>query len=175
MDLAMPTDVLLRPMSEAELAGRLPSLVEEYAADLRLSGRVADNAEAALAEATQQITASLSDGVHTDGKLLYVAEVNGTAVGWVWLGLPRPGGPDVAWVHNIEIDRDHRRRGYGQALLLAAERELLTRGVRRVGLNVFGHNTEALRLYARLRYSVTAQQMVKDLKSGGDPNRPEAG
>lgn len=47
--------------------------------------------------------------------------------------------------------------------MLAAERELVDRGVSRLGLNVFGANKTAVRLYERLGYQVIAQQMTKPL------------
>ena len=41
-----------------------------------------------------------------------------------------------------------------------ASREL---GATTIALNVFGHNTAAIRLYDSLGYAVTAQQMKRDL------------
>ena len=45
--------------------------------------------------------------------------------------------------------------------MLAAERELAARGWHELGLNVFGYNTAAIRLYESLGYEVAAQQMTK--------------
>jgi len=45
----------------------------------------------------------------------------------------------------------------------AAEEELVHRGVTKLGLNVFGGNTTAIRLYESLGYEVISQQMSKPL------------
>ena len=61
------------------------------------------------------------------------------------------------------MDAVHRGAGYGRALLTAAEEELRHRGAPAVGLNVFGHNQVAVRLYTSSGYRVTSQQMLKEL------------
>jgi len=70
---------------------------------------------------------------------------------------------DAAWVYNVEVDATERGKGYGRAILLAAEEELVRRGVTRLALNVFADNTVALRLYEDLGFRTTAQQMIKQL------------
>jgi hypothetical protein len=47
----------------------------------------------------------------------------------------------VAWIFDIDVAPEHRGRGYGRALLQAAEREVEQRGVKSIGLNVFGAPT----------------------------------
>ena len=69
------------------------------------------------------------------------------------------------WVggRNIMIEPRYRGRGYGRGIIEAVEHELIIRGVDRLGLNVFGHNTVALRLYESMGFSMTSQQMAKTL------------
>jgi ribosomal protein S18 acetylase RimI-like enzyme len=154
--------VTLRPMTATELAERLPALIEGYADDIARAGRVP--AESAREEAERQTTSLLPEGVDTRDALVLMAEDDGRPVGWIWLGLPGgTNGRDSAWVYNVEVDEGERGRGYGRAMMLAAEGELTRRGVSRLGLNVFADNAVARRLYESLGYQVTSQQMAKAL------------
>jgi ribosomal protein S18 acetylase RimI-like enzyme len=109
----------------------------------------------------------LPQGVQTPDMLLFLGLVADQPVGWIWIGLPRtPDRPEMAWVYYVGVDPEHRAKGYGRALLVAAERELTRRGVPRLGLNVHGHNSVAIGLYQSLGFEVTAQQMAKRLPPG---------
>ena len=63
----------------------------------------------------------------------------------------------------MEVVDDQRGRGYGRALLDAAEREVVARGGDSVGLNVFGANAAAKGLYVSAGYEVAATLMRKAL------------
>lgn len=154
--------VELIPITEEELTARTAVLVPAYAADLRRA-RAMSEAES-VAEAELQLRELLPAGIRTDGMLFFTAVAEGQVVGWIWLCLPGHfGRPAMAWIYDVEVDAPHRGRGYGRAILTAAEAELSRLGVTRVGLNVFGDNTVALRLYQGLGYEVMSQQMAKVL------------
>ncbi len=70
----------------------------------------------------------------------------------------RPNGTS-AWVFDIRVDDAQRGKGLGRALMEAMHAAARDLGATSVGLNVFGHNTAAVRLYESLGYRVTAQQM----------------
>jgi ribosomal protein S18 acetylase RimI-like enzyme len=157
-------------MTPDEFRRRSAKLRGEYADDLRTARSL--TAADALAEAARQMTELLPHGVDTPRALIWTVQVDpdATAVGWLWVTLPDGGGgarAGMAWIHNIEVDADQRSRGYGAAILDAMEAELAARGVYRVGLNVFGHNPQAIRLYERHGFQVTAQQMAKDILRDG--------
>jgi len=67
----------------------------------------------------------------------------------------------------VEVSAGHRGKGYGRAIMLAAEDELRQRGAERLGLNVFGTNRTAIALCDSLGFAVTSQQMSKPL-TGSD-------
>ena len=137
-------ELRLRPMTDSEFAVYRDRLVREYAQGHVQAGNwTAEEAEAKSAE---------------PGRV-------GDRVGLVWLALRRKpdGSLTPAWIYDIEVDAVHRGAGYGRALLTAAEEELRHRGAPAVGLNVFGHNQVALRLYTSSGYRVTSQQMLKEL------------
>lgn len=162
-DAARP-GVSLVPMDADQLAARLPEVIEDYAQQrARDWGIPLDRSRAEAAEQTRRL---LPDGARTTGMLLLSARDGDAEVGWIWLALPGTGnhpGVDRAWVNDIQVDPDHRGRGYGRAIMLAAERELAARGVTSLGLNVFGANTVARRLYESLGFEVTSQHMAKPL------------
>ncbi|MGW0433357.1 N-acetyltransferase family protein [Micromonospora sp. NPDC003197] len=158
--------VVLRPMTEQEFAERNTVLIDRYADDLRESGRV--SAVEAHEESVRQNTGFLPQGIDTPGMLLFMAEADGQSVGWLWVGPTiKPDLPEQAWIYNIEVNEEHRSKGYGRAILEAVERELGNHGYTKIGLNVFGSNTVAIRLYESLGFEVTAQQMAKPLTPTG--------
>ena len=148
-------------MTASEFADFRRRAIVGYAADNVQAGNWSeDEAEELAAKATDEV---LPQGVDTPGMLLLVAQTAaGEAVGMVWVSLTRPQG-EGAWIYDIEVIPEQRGRGYGRALLEAAERECMARGVGMLGLNVFGPNTVARRLYESAGYEVTTMQMRKSL------------
>ncbi|MER5701737.1 GNAT family N-acetyltransferase [Micromonospora sp. NPDC002296] len=158
----------LAPMTADQLARlRLP-LEHSYAENLAAARHLSP--EAARAESALQIAQLLPDGVATPGVLLRLALVDDVEVGWIWVTLPRPGGPSnpsTPWIHNIEVHPAHRGRGHAARMIGLVEAELARLGFDRLGLNVFADNTVAVRLYERLGFRVTAQQMSKPVGPPG--------
>jgi len=84
-------------------------------------------------------------------------------VGPLWIAEPQGGDPSAWFVDDIVIDESRRGSGYGRRAIQAAEQFVRASGGQRLGLNVFGHNTVARRLYDSMDYRVVAQSMMKDL------------
>jgi RimJ/RimL family protein N-acetyltransferase len=81
-----------------------------------------------------------------------VAELDGVIVGRLSLARdPHPASAHVADL-GLMVARPHRRRGFGRALMEAAEAWAEDAGVRKLELHVFPHNAPALALYERLGY-----------------------
>jgi ribosomal protein S18 acetylase RimI-like enzyme len=158
----------LRPMTAAEFNSFRAGLIRRYAAEHVSAGDWApEQAEDRAARGTDDL---LPGGPSTPGMLLLSAEApDGEPVGMVWVGLDRPL-PGGAWIYDIEINPEHRGKGYGRALLQGAEQESTKQGAKAIGLNVFGANTIARKLYESSGYQVTATQMRKDL--GESPGPP---
>lgn len=151
----------LRPMTREELAARLPVLRRDYARDELRAGR--DQPATVHANVAALLERLLPAGVDSPGQLLFSGvDETGAVVGYIWLGLPTDERPQ-AWVYDLQVDPAFRRRGHGRALMLAAEEVLRERGIRTLGLNVFGHNPDARRLYESLGYETRTVSMAKDL------------
>ncbi|HEX9095919.1 MAG TPA: GNAT family N-acetyltransferase, partial [Candidatus Dormibacteraeota bacterium] len=82
--------------------------------------------------------------------------------GMIWLGVVQKPTPS-AFIYNIEIYPQFRRRGYAEQAMLKLEEEVRRLGLEAIRLHVFGHNTAARPLYEKLGYLPTNIQMLKRL------------
>ncbi|MFZ2226882.1 MAG: GNAT family N-acetyltransferase [Candidatus Nanopelagicaceae bacterium] len=157
-------NVTLRKMTGPEFDVFRVRLIAEYAAENVSAGRW--SAEEAEEKSTAQTQELLPQGVETPRVLVMIAEDSGgERIGHVWVGLDRKGAASGgAWIYDIEVAENHRGKGYGRAILHAAEQETLKNGVSSIGLNVFGKNTVARSLYESAGYEITTQQMQKSLE-----------
>ncbi|MEV5320627.1 GNAT family N-acetyltransferase [Streptomyces sp. NPDC052687] len=153
---ALPDGSRARPMTEAEFGPWHEAQWEEYARTWIERG-VPE--EAAYAKARGDRERLLPRGRDTEGMRFSVLEHGGTRVGLLWLALRE----DRAFVYKVAADAAHRGRGHGRALMLLAEIQAISAGLRVVGLNVFAGNTPAERLYASLGYETTQYAMQKPL------------
>lgn len=82
-----------------------------------------------------------------------VAEEGAEVVGRLSISRdPHPASRHVADL-GLLVALDHRRRGVGRALMLAAEDWARSAGIAKVELHVFPHNEAALGLYRSLDYA----------------------
>lgn len=167
--------MVLEPLPERDGASSLevsPMTAERYpvfaaaseagfADDLVASGRY--TAEAAAVESHRQMTLELPEGLDTPGQHLFTAAADGAEVGILWLGLRQRAGRPHVFVLDIEVAADQRRRGFGRALMLAAEHEARALGADSIGLHVFGFNHGAVRLYESLGYRRTEESYFLDI------------
>lgn len=111
------------------------------------------------------------DGLFPDGRIdvadqfIYNIDSNGTRVGVLHLGIRRDGKHSEAYVWDIEIQAAHRSQGHGKSAMLALEKVVGELGLKKITLNVFGHNTPAIELYRRLSYRPIAMTMTKVVES----------
>jgi ribosomal protein S18 acetylase RimI-like enzyme len=150
----------VRAMTGDEFSVYRRRAIREYAEEhVRVGDWSQEDAERLAAKETDDL---LPDGVDTAGTALLVAEVDGEVVGLVWVG-PAPRQQVGWWIYDIEVVAAERGRGYGRALLEAAEHEVRRRGGDAIGLNVFGGNDAAGHLYESSGYQVASILMRKRL------------
>ncbi len=155
-------EVKLRPMTDGEYQAWLPRAIADYAEEHIASGRWPK--DEALANSRSEFEKLLPDGPRTANNHLWsvVRAHDGQVVGQLWVAIvERPRRH--AFVYNLEIDEAHRRRGYGEGAMRAAEDEARRLGVDTIRLHVFGHNTRARSLYDKLGYEPTNIMMSKTL------------
>ena len=152
--------VTLRPLREDEYAAWDEAHRAEYERGLvEFAGLARD---AARAKVERDIQAALPDGLATAETWIWAVEADGRRVGTVFLGIR--GGD--AWLYDITIDPDERRKGFGRAAMVALEAELRSLGHATVALNVWGGNAIARDLYTSLGYVEESVHMRRRLSTG---------
>jgi RimJ/RimL family protein N-acetyltransferase len=155
--------IRLVPMSEATYQAYLEVAVREYAEDKVNAGNW--QPEEALERSAQEFRKYLPDGVATKDNTLYDIEDEalGIKVGMIWLGRMMQGTKPAMFIYDFVIDEAHRRKGYGEQALLAAEVQAKALGYDTIALHVFGRNHAARALYEKLGYAITNVNMAKKL------------
>jgi ribosomal protein S18 acetylase RimI-like enzyme len=151
-------------MTSSEFDTFCGRMIREYARENVRAGTW--NVDEAEVRSAQRLEELLPDGIYTAGMLILTAVANADPVGDVWMALDHglgTGGGD-AWIYYIEIRPEQRGKGYGRALLRAAEQEVARRGAKTIGLNVFWDNAAARSLYASAGYETISAYMRKAVK-----------
>lgn len=152
LDLAEPTagdqpGTRLDEMTQDEFALFMTDQESTYARERQEAG---ESPERASRTAHEQLAKLVPDGPASAGQHFLVGRVGGVAVGNLWLAVE----PPTVYVYDVVVAPEHRGRGHGRALMMAAERWARRRGASAVRLNVFGHNVVARSLYDKLGYVV---------------------
>lgn len=159
-DLAAAGGLRLRPMTAEEYARFMDGEVEGFADELASAGM---DREQALERSRTLMEELLPSGMDSPEMEFDVAEVDGQAVGELWLST----GETMAFVYNVVVRPEHRRRGYGAGIMSAAALRCRDLGHPVLGLNVFAHNPNARALYDKLGYRVTHDYFALDLADAG--------
>lgn len=157
----MAEQVTLRAMTQEEYVVWRERSVREYAVEIATSRDL--DPDAAVAQSAGEFAQLLPDGLASKDMHLFTATVGDEAVGIGWFELRQRASGVSAWIYDIRVDSGRRGQGLGRGLLDAlhdAAREL---GAASMTLNVFGDNPTAIRLYETSGYTVTAQQMRREL------------
>lgn len=156
--------VHLEPMSQAEFDDWAEHSVAGYAGQ-QVASRLQPPAEAA-AYAGRAFAELLPHGLDTPTHYFWVVHETasgGGVVGHLWLRV-RAGSTEVeGYVYDVELVPAARGHGLGRATMLAAEEAAGALGATVMRLNVFGHNTAAIRLYESLGYTVASAAMQRRL------------
>ena len=159
-----PTTTLV-PMTETQFEAYLEAAIPAYAADKVASGQWAE--EEALESSRRSYAELLPRGPATPGHRLYVLQdEQGAEVGVVWIGEHAEATRRVAFVYDVAVHQEYRRRGHAERAFLALEEVVRSLGLTGIGLHVFGHNAAARALYAKLGYRETNVNMFKEVGQG---------
>jgi GNAT superfamily N-acetyltransferase len=151
-----PAGLDLRAMTPREFKAFIAVMVGEYAATLAEAGLSTEAAQERSREQTGQL---IPDGQDSPGMEFFTGWVGSSPVGRLWLNVDQP----MAFVYDVEVLPDERRKGYGAGLMNAAAAWSRDHGHPAIGLNVFAHNPGARALYDRLGYRVTLDYRALDL------------
>ncbi len=149
-------------MTMAEYQPYLDVSVRNYADEKVRAGNW--QPEEALERSAKEFQQLLPDGVATKDNYLYNIEDEALGkVGMIWLARLMLGTQPVMFIYDFVIDEPHRRKGYGEQAMLAAEVQAKALGYDTIALHVFGHNHAARALYEKLGYEITNINMAKKL------------
>ncbi len=140
----------LAPMSDPEYAEYEVHLLTAYAQEMLDAGAYADW-DAALAASARSQDELLPEGLRTPGHHLWTARHGDRRIGILWIVVSSA----AAFIYDLEVDEEHRGRGYGRATLDAGALAARRLGAQVLGLNVFGPNERARALYERAGYATT--------------------
>ena len=73
------------------------------------------------------------------------------------------------WVYYVAVDPDHRHKGYGRAIMDAAEQWLRARGIEKLQLLGRGDNTEVHAFYQSLGYLEQERVVYAKWLDGREP------
>lgn len=151
----------LRPMTEEEFNALKAAMYASYPEE-RARATVGTVTPEDIEAGRRQIDELMHDGVQSKEHHYWkmVAPEAG-AVGDLWVFID--DAKHRAFIYFIGTDAAHRGHGYAQQALEALEMEVRPLGVTQIGLNVFGDNSVARRLYERVGYEAQAILMSKDI------------
>lgn len=149
------------PMTEEEYQAYLDFIVPDYARENVTAGYW-DETEA-LERSRQAMASLLPEGIKTPGHYLYIVRDGEQRVGVVWFQARTDQPTKSGFIYDIMMDKAQRGKGYGKSTMQLLEEKARELGLSQIGLHVFAHNAVAKRLYEKLGYEVTSQNMVKKL------------
>lgn len=151
-------------LADNELIDKLlPGMIEEYQMDLYNSGAY-ESKEEAYKTSKEEINGYFDENGQLDSNQIiqgiYLAGMD-EPIGAIWISQKSAQDPDKSFLCYIGIKPEFRRKGYAQRALLAAEKKLLKKGIKKIGLNVFAYNTGAIKMYQKLNYVISFEVSLK--------------
>lgn len=145
----------------------LEAAIAGYAQDNVAAGRWPE--VGALERSREDFASLLPAGLDTPDNFLFeiLEDEAGPMVGVAWCTIERKHGACFAYIYDLEVQAEHRRRGHALRAVLALESLAAASGADSVGLNVFANNLGARQLYRRLGYVPTNFNMRKSLQKPG--------
>jgi ribosomal protein S18 acetylase RimI-like enzyme len=154
-------------MGEEVFAAFVETSVTGYANDNVAAGRW--TVDEALDLSRAEFARLLPQGLATPNNHLYEIrdDTGDRTVGFLWFATLFRGNTKAAYVYQLEVHPEFRRRGHARAAFEAMEAIVVTMGLATIGLHVFGHAPGAQALYSSLGYQVTGISMQKRLPVTG--------
>jgi RimJ/RimL family protein N-acetyltransferase len=151
----------LKPMDAAALAQYQQHSLPNYAKQKVISGEWDE--ESAPERAREAFAELLPQGLDTPDNYLFeiIDEWGGTPVGVLWFAVRERAGAKAAYIIDIFVVHAHQNKGHASRALRTLEEKVGAMGLTGIGLNVFGQNEGAYRLYERLGYLPTNTLMFK--------------
>ncbi len=91
--------------------------------------------------------------------VFFVGNEKDSKCGYIWLatrggGIPWDFNTNVCWIYDIRVKPEYRRKGLGKKLLKEGIHWAQSEGFSKIGLHVFGSNSNAYNLYRKMGFEV---------------------
>ena len=151
--LPPPADgVRPRDMDEQEVAAHLAETEDSFARAVMDNSADPTDWEDARARSRRAFEAVVPEGGRTPGHSFLVVEDDrtGEKVALLWVALKDGGGEETkqSYCYSFEVEAGKRGMGFGRKTMAIWEHYAAGQGATSIGLNVFGKNLAAQRLYS---------------------------
>jgi ribosomal protein S18 acetylase RimI-like enzyme len=151
---------VLRPMTPTEYTAWLDESIPAYAADKVASGQWSQAESLELSRKNNDEL--LPQGLQTPDNHFYtIVDAQGNSVGMLWFAVQIKFDARIAYVYDVSVMPERQREGHALRAFAALDAEVQKLGLSGVALHVFGVNTGARALYAKLGFEPTNIYMFK--------------
>ena len=151
---------VLRPMLQPEYDAWVAETIPAYAADKVASGQWPQST--AIEQSKKENEELLPQGLATpDNHFFTIVDAAGAPVGMLWFAVKTRFDARIAYVFDVGVRPERQREGHASAAFRALEDEVRKLGLAGIALHVFGHNTQAQGLYAKLGFRPTSISLFK--------------
>ncbi len=159
--------VSLKAMNQEAFSHYLEIAIPSYAKENIESGRW-DESEA-LERSKQAHESLLPEREETKNNYLFnIIELQSQgSVGHIWVKVEDNIRTKSAFIYDIEIYENHRRKGYAKSALGCIEKVISDLGASSLRLHVFKHNSAAINLYNSIGYQTVSYNMQKPIRVTG--------
>lgn len=162
-NVKLPENISYRDMT-AEESHVYRQKMEEWFMTEMLNSKSENEDEKDVRQRVLAMFNSISpNGDETPGQKYLIVEDAGTPVSTLWVG----ARGNQSFCYNIEVESEKRNLGYGRKTLLVWEHASASLGLVGLGLNVFGKNTTALKLYSGGGFAVQEATIILDDRKQG--------
>lgn len=149
----------LQQMTEEEFDKYLAYFIPDYAKDLSENYMIP--LEKAMNESKELMDQLLPNKQNSAEQLVYniYSTDEDKTVGVIWYNIQSDS--NKAYIYHIFIKEEFRKKGFATFVLQELEESMKSVGVTSMGLNVFGTNPNAYKLYKKLGYQVQSTAMGK--------------
>ncbi|GAA3160690.1 MULTISPECIES: GNAT family N-acetyltransferase [Streptomyces] len=142
--------ITARPMTADEFPGWLAAEKDAYVFGIVRAGALSQ--EEALRKSDKDFAELLPQDLSTPGHALLVLEAAGAPVGAAWLHHGHL--PGVTYGFSLNVDAEHRGKGYGHGAMVVGEQATRAAGDTALMFTVWGGNEVAMKLYDSAGYRV---------------------
>jgi ribosomal protein S18 acetylase RimI-like enzyme len=160
----MASNTELTPFSQQDFVAFYQDFIPLYT-ETMLQAHMFKDRQEALTSAQTQMAALFPEGLESKGQHLLNITQNQENIGYLWYAEKLDSEhKETGRLCYVYITPPFRNRGYAKDSIQKTEVDLKSRGISRLGLNVFSTHSSAKKLYESLGYRVVRTFLTEDTK-----------